>query len=74
MNKNEILQSLIKEISLQLQSALTAAQNTYNDATHEDNKAENKYESTLGKRCTFRSITASGTPKNTIKNQIMTWK
>ncbi len=44
MNKNEILGQLIAEITQQLQMAHTAAKNTYNDATHEDNKAENKYD------------------------------
>ncbi|MGZ3692240.1 MAG: hypothetical protein ACXVAX_12100 [Pseudobdellovibrio sp.] len=44
MNKTEILKPLIEEVTRQLKSALSAAQNTYDDATHEDNKAENKYD------------------------------
>jgi len=44
MNKTEILQPLIDEVSRQLNSALSAAQSTYDDATNEENKAENKYD------------------------------
>ena len=44
MNKALIFKNLIEEITRNLQAALTAAQNTYDIATHEDNKAENKYD------------------------------
>ncbi len=44
MDKALIFKTLIEEITRNLQAALTAAQNTYDIATHEDNKAENKYD------------------------------
>ena len=44
MNKKEVLQQLIAKVTQHLQAALSAAQSTYDEATHEDNKAENKYD------------------------------
>ena len=44
MNKTLIFKNLTEELTKNLQSALQAAQNTYDIATHEDNKAENKYD------------------------------
>ena len=44
MDKTLIFKTLIHEITQNLQAALTAAKNTYDIATHEDNKAENKYD------------------------------
>lgn len=44
MDKKLIFKTLIDELTSNLQAALTAAQNTYDIATHEDNKAENKYD------------------------------
>jgi transcription elongation GreA/GreB family factor len=44
MDKSLIFKTLIDELTLNLQAALTAAQNTYEIATNEDNKAENKYD------------------------------
>ena len=39
-----LIEALKNEIQKNLQLALTAAQNTYDIATHEDSKAENKYD------------------------------
>lgn len=44
MNKTLIFKTLVDELTQNLQAALTAAQNTYEIATNEDNKAENKYD------------------------------
>ena len=44
MNKKQIFEKLKLELQKNLETALTAAQNTYDIATHEDNKAENKYD------------------------------
>lgn len=44
MNKKELFFSLRAEIEKNLEIAMTAAQNTYDIATHEENKAENKYD------------------------------
>lgn len=43
-NKADLLNSLKQQIRDDLELALTAARNTYDVATHEDNKAENKYD------------------------------
>lgn len=44
INKKLLIKTLTERIRLDLELALTAAKNTYADATHEDNKAENKYD------------------------------
>jgi hypothetical protein len=44
VDKNIILKILTDELSKNLELALKAAQATYDIATHEDNKAENKYD------------------------------
>lgn len=44
MNKKILFEKLKQEIEKNLQLALDAAQNTYDIATHEENKAENKYD------------------------------
>ncbi len=44
MDKKLIFEQLKNELENGLELALKAAQNTYEMATHEDNKAENKYD------------------------------
>ena len=44
VNKTKVIEALQKEILKNLELALAAAQNTYDIATHEDSKAENKYD------------------------------
>ncbi len=44
MNKKEIFKQLSIEIAQELASITSAAQSTYDIATHEDNKPENKYD------------------------------
>lgn len=44
MDKALLFKKLIGEIEKNLHLALNAAQNTYDIATHEENKAENKYD------------------------------
>lgn len=44
VNKKLLFESLKTEIKNNLQLAYAAAQNTYDIATHEDSKAENKYD------------------------------
>lgn len=44
MNKKLLFQALTAELTKNLELALKAAQATYDIATHEDNKAENKYD------------------------------
>ena len=44
MNKKSVILALQKEILKNLELALAAAKNTYDIATHEDSKAENKYD------------------------------
>ncbi len=44
MDKKLLFEKLKQEIKKNLQLALGAAQNTYDIATHEENKAENKYD------------------------------
>lgn len=44
INKTELLQQLKEKTRTDLELALAAARNTYDVATHEDNKAENKYD------------------------------
>ncbi len=44
MNKNKLIDYLIKITQQNLEAAYDAAKNTYDIATHEENKAENKYD------------------------------
>lgn len=44
MEKKLLFEKLKDELEKNLQLALNAAQNTYDIATHEENKAENKYD------------------------------
>ena len=44
MNKKDIVNQFSKEILQDLESITRAAQSTYDMATHEDNKPENKYD------------------------------
>lgn len=44
MNKQLIFEKIKAELESNLKLAVQAAQNTYQDATHEDSKAENKYD------------------------------
>lgn len=44
MDKSLLFQALTAELTKNLELALTAAKATYDIATHEDNKAENKYD------------------------------
>lgn len=44
MNKQHIFEQFKTELEKNLKLAVQAAQNTYQDATHEDSKAENKYD------------------------------
>lgn len=44
MNKLELFEILKNEISLQLDLAMSSAQSTLESATHEESKAENKYD------------------------------
>lgn len=44
MNKQQIFEQFKFELENNLKLAVQAAQNTYQDATHEDSKAENKYD------------------------------
>lgn len=43
-NKTALIKQFTSEIALELKALTQAAQNTYDEATHEDNKAENKYD------------------------------
>lgn len=44
INKKNLISKLIELTKVNLQVAFEAAQNTYDIATHEENKAENKYD------------------------------
>lgn len=44
MNKTELINHLKEIVKQNLKAAFEAAQNTYDIATHEENKAENKYD------------------------------
>ncbi len=44
INKEDILAKLINQTELELQGLIQAAQNTYEIATHEENKPENEYD------------------------------
>ena len=44
MNKKALVQHITRQIAEELAAITQAAKNTYDIATHEDNKAENKYD------------------------------
>lgn len=44
MDKKKLISELIEIVKKNLQAAIEAAQNTYDDATNEESKAENKYD------------------------------
>ncbi|KPY50002.1 transcription elongation factor GreAB, partial [Pseudomonas savastanoi pv. savastanoi] len=44
MNKQDVLQSIIDKLEIDLDIAQRAAQTAYETATHEENIAENKYD------------------------------
>jgi transcription elongation GreA/GreB family factor len=44
VNKKSLIQYITRQISDELQAITQAAKNTYDIATHEDNKPENKYD------------------------------
>ncbi|MEB2871237.1 GreA/GreB family elongation factor [Pseudomonas rhizosphaerae] len=52
MNKPALLQSIIERLTLDLDVAQRAAQTAYETATHEENVAENKYD-TLGLEASY---------------------
>lgn len=52
MNKPALLQSIIERLTLDLDIAQRAAQTAYETATHEENVAENKYD-TLGLEASY---------------------
>jgi transcription elongation GreA/GreB family factor len=44
VNKKKLIEHFKNQIQMELVAITTAAKNTYDIATHEDNKAENKYD------------------------------
>lgn len=52
MNKNTLLQAIIERLADDLEVARRAAQTAYETATHEENVAENKYD-TLGLEASY---------------------
>ncbi|MCV4283817.1 GreA/GreB family elongation factor [Pseudomonas capsici] len=52
MNKADVLQQIIDRLKIDLDIALRAAQTAYETATHEENIAENKYD-TLGLEASY---------------------
>ncbi|SEQ65928.1 hypothetical protein SAMN03159444_02192 [Pseudomonas sp. NFACC02] len=52
MNKQQILQRIIEKLEVDLDIAIRAAQTAYETATHEENIAENKYD-TLGLEASY---------------------
>ncbi|WJM96235.1 GreA/GreB family elongation factor [Pseudomonas defluvii] len=52
MNKAELLQQIIEKLGIDLEVAQRAAQTAYETATHEENIAENKYD-TLGLEASY---------------------
>lgn len=52
MNKQDVLQSIIDKLEIDLDIAQRAAQTAYETATHEENIAENKYD-TLGLEASY---------------------
>ena len=52
MNKQQVLQRIIEKLDIDLDVAIRAAQTAYETATHEENIAENKYD-TLGLEASY---------------------
>lgn len=52
MNKQQVLQRIIEKLDIDLDIAIRAAQTAYETATHEENIAENKYD-TLGLEASY---------------------
>jgi len=52
MNKQQVLQRIIEKLEIDLDIATRAAQTAYETATHEENIAENKYD-TLGLEASY---------------------
>jgi transcription elongation GreA/GreB family factor len=52
MNKQQVLQRIIEKLEVDLDIAIRAAQTAYETATHEENIAENKYD-TLGLEASY---------------------
>lgn len=52
MNKQQVLQRIIERLDIDLDVAIRAAQTAYETATHEENIAENKYD-TLGLEASY---------------------
>jgi len=52
MNKQQVLQRIIERLDIDLDVAVRAAQTAYETATHEENIAENKYD-TLGLEASY---------------------
>jgi transcription elongation GreA/GreB family factor len=52
MNKQQVLQRIIEKLEVDLDIAMRAAQTAYETATHEENIAENKYD-TLGLEASY---------------------
>jgi transcription elongation GreA/GreB family factor len=52
MNKQQVLQRIIEKLEVDLDVAVRAAQTAYETATHEENIAENKYD-TLGLEASY---------------------
>jgi len=52
MNKQQVLQRIIEKLEIDLDVAVRAAQTAYETATHEENIAENKYD-TLGLEASY---------------------
>lgn len=52
MNKQQVLQRIIEKLDVDLDIAIRAAQTAYETATHEENIAENKYD-TLGLEASY---------------------
>lgn len=44
MNKKKLVEAITRQIAAELSAITQAAKNTYDVATHEDNKPENKYD------------------------------
>jgi transcription elongation GreA/GreB family factor len=52
MNKQQVLQGIVEKLEVDLDIAIRAAQTAYETATHEENIAENKYD-TLGLEASY---------------------
>lgn len=55
MNKQQVLQHIIEKLDIDLNTAIGAAQTAYETATHEENIAENKYD-TLGLEASYLAV------------------